>query len=183
MSQFQGIGNGFLVNTNLQIDRRFVAADSESRKTGFTETYYEGLVVYQKDTDELWVLKDDSGLSGVTNPTEDSRWALVYPASGSGTGSGEPTGSNTEIQFNDNGNFGASPRLTFGKTTGLLRVSGSFEITGSDVSDSFIIKSGSNFNAFKVNDKGVSVLGNFQYTPTVEEGGIMYSSSNLYVGS
>lgn len=32
----------------------------------------------------------------------------------------EPAGLNEEIQFNDSGSFGASPNLTFNKTTGLL---------------------------------------------------------------
>ena len=32
-------------------------------------------------------------------------------------------------------------------------------------------------------NEGVSVLGDFQYTPTAQDGGVMYSSSNLYVGS
>jgi len=129
--------------------------------------------VYQVDTKEQYVVVDRF------NVDDDSGWMKI---TGSG-GGGDPTGSNTEIQFNDNGNFGASPRLTFGEATGLLRVSGSFEITGSNLLDSFIIKSGSNFNAFKVNNEGVSVLGDFQYTPTARDGGIMYSSSNLYVGS
>jgi hypothetical protein len=177
MSVFTTIPNGFYVNSAGAVDARFSVADSASRKTSFTGVYYDGLIVYQQDTQEIYVCIDEN------NANLDSSWKLVYPASGSGTGSGEPTGSNTEIQFNDNGNFGASPRLTFGETTGLLRVSGSFEITGSAASDSFIIKSGSSFNAFKVNNEGVSVLGDFQYTPTAENGGVMYSSSNLYVGS
>lgn len=35
----------------------------------------------------------------------------------------EPGGLNEEIQFNDSGSFGASPNLTFNKTTGLLSAS------------------------------------------------------------
>tara|TARA_B100000963_G_scaffold113580_1_gene98878 strand:+ start:106 stop:630 length:525 start_codon:yes stop_codon:yes gene_type:complete len=170
------LNQGFqIVNTD-PIDSRLVVPDASIRKGGVfydTNNSFIGLIVYQVDTKEQYVVVDTNNL------TNDNGWMKI---SGSG-GGGDPTGSNTEIQFNDNGNFGASSRLTFGKTDGLLRVSGSFEITGSDVSDSFIIKSGSNFNAFKVNDKGVSVLGNFQYTPTAQIGGIMYSSSNLYVGS
>ena len=173
-SAFNAIPSGFYVNAKQAIDRRFVVANASLRKGGLDPViYYNGLIMFQEDTNEVYVCIDQS------NASSDASWKKIFPASGSG----EPTGSNTEIQFNDNGNFGASSRLTFGKTDGLLRISGSFEITGSDVSDSFLIKSGSSFNAFKINDKGVSVLGNFQYTPTVEEGGIMYSSSNLYVGS
>jgi len=173
-SAFNPIPSGFYVNAGQAIDRRFVVEDADKRKGGLDAVvYYNGLIMFQEDTNEVYVCIDRD------NPTLDVSWKKIFPASGSG----EPTGSNTEIQFNDNGNFGASSRLTFGKTDGLLRISGSFEITGSEVSDSFLIKSGSNFNAFKVNNEGVSVLGNFQYTPTAEDGGIMYSSSNLYVGS
>jgi hypothetical protein len=149
-----------------------VTANQTSRFGFPAGVAFEGLIIYQEDTSELYVLED------VSNIGNNNGWRKIEAGNG-----GDPTGSNTEIQFNDNGNFGASPRLTFGETTGLLRVSGSFEITGSAASDSFIIKSGSSFNAFKVNNEGVSVLGDFQYTPTAENGGVMYSSSNLYVGS
>ena len=170
------LGAGFQIGVAEPVDSRMVINNASDRKNGVfytSDNSFVGLIVYQKDTREQYVLVD------VSNRTNDAGWMKI---TGSG-GGGDPTGSNTEIQFNDNGNFGASPRLTFGQTTGLLRVSGSFEITGSDVSDSFIIKSGSSFNAFKVNNEGVSVLGNFQYTPTAQDGGVMYSSSNLYVGS
>jgi len=168
---------GLRITAAEPVDDRFVVATALARTGSGAYTQFNtfvGLIVYQIDTKEQYVVVDRF------NVDNDSGWEKLESG---GTGSGEPTGSNTEIQFNDNDNFGASPRLTFGKTDGLLRVSGSFEITGSNLSDSFIVKSGSSFNSFKVNNEGVSVLGNFQYTPTVEDGGIMYSSSNLYVGS
>tara|TARA_Y100000114_G_scaffold93699_1_gene87074 strand:+ start:3316 stop:3834 length:519 start_codon:yes stop_codon:yes gene_type:complete len=172
MSTPVSLSNNFNVNVAKPIDSRFNVPSATIRKLLAVTNAYAGLIVYQIDTSELYVLEDPA------NPSLDASWKKIEAGDG-----GDPTGSNTEIQFNDNGNFGASPRLTFGKTDGLLRISGSFEITGSDISDSFIIKSGSNFNAFKVNNEGVSVLGDFQYTPTAQDGGIMYSSSNLYVGS
>ena len=39
---------------------------------------------------------------------------------GAGTGSGIPSGSNTEVQFNDSGAFGGDSLLTFNKTTSTL---------------------------------------------------------------
>ena len=172
MSTPVSLSNNFNVNVAKPIDSRFNVPSATIRKLLAVTNAYAGLIVYQIDTSELYVLEDPA------NQSLDASWKKIEAGDG-----GDPTGSNTEIQFNDNGNFGASPRLTFGKTDGLLRISGSFEITGSDISDSFIIKSGSNFDAFKVNNEGVSVLGDFQYTPTAQDGGIMYSSSNLYVGS
>jgi hypothetical protein len=57
----------------------------------------------------------------------------VAVVSGFNTGStgGTPGGSNTQIQFNDNGVFGGSPDLVFDKTNDTLRISGSINTTGS----------------------------------------------------
>lgn len=50
---------------------------------------------------------------------EDGTWNIP-PGSGSGT----PSGSATQVQFNDGGAFGASPSFTFDKTTGNLTLGG-----------------------------------------------------------
>ena len=47
----------------------------------------------------------------------------------SGGGGGTPGGANTQIQFNDDGAFGANSTFTFDKTTGLVSVK-DLEITG-----------------------------------------------------
>ena len=49
---------------------------------------------------------------------------------GSG-GSGTPGGSNTHVQYNDNGTFNGSTNFTFDETTNVLRISGSLTVTGS----------------------------------------------------
>ena len=45
-------------------------------------------------------------------------------AAGGGGGNGVPGGSNTQMQFNDNGVFGGSPYLTFDKTDQTLQIAG-----------------------------------------------------------
>jgi hypothetical protein len=50
--------------------------------------------------------------------------------SGGGSGNGETGGSNTQIQFNDGGNFGGSGALTFNKTTNTLAVTGNLTVSG-----------------------------------------------------
>lgn len=50
-----------------------------------------------------------------------SDW-IRFDAAASGGGSADPAGSNKEIQFNDNGIFGASSKFVFDTTTGFLGV-------------------------------------------------------------
>ena len=84
MSVFTTIGNGFYVNSTGPVDARFVVADSASRKTQFDGVYFEGLIVYQQDTQEIYVCV--SAPNGVANL--DTDWELVYPASGSTSDTG-----------------------------------------------------------------------------------------------
>lgn len=46
-----------------------------------------------------------------------------------GAGSGIPSGSNTQIQFNDSGAFGGNTNLTYDKTTSVLTVNGTISAT------------------------------------------------------
>jgi hypothetical protein len=98
-----------------------------------------------------------------------------------GGGSGTPGGATTQVQFNDGGAFAGSERLTFNKSTGLTRLSGSFEITGS-VDNIFLIKSGS-INLLRMSSSGALVFGNLNHTPPPVAGGMFYSGSNFYVGT
>ena len=66
-------------------------------------------------------------ISGGTNGyvlTTDGLGNLTWQAGGGGGGNGEPAGSNTQVQFNNNGLFGASPYLTFNNTTNTLQIGG-----------------------------------------------------------
>ena len=65
-------------------------------------------------------------ISGGTNGyvlTTDGLGNLDWAAGGGG-GNGTPGGSNTQLQFNNNGSFGGSPYLTFNNTTNTVQVAG-----------------------------------------------------------
>lgn len=60
-----------------------------------------------------WEISANTSATGETGS-----WSAI------GTGSGNAAGSNTQIQFNDAGVFGASSKLTFDKVSGALTVQG-----------------------------------------------------------
>lgn len=66
-------------------------------------------------------------ISGGTNGyvlTTDGLGNLSWQAGGGGGGNGEPAGSNTQVQFNKNGLFAASPYFTFNDYTNTVQVGG-----------------------------------------------------------
>ena len=129
-------------------------------------------------TDSAFVF-DDVKLTGGTNVTitRTSDTGITFDAASTAT----PGGLTTQIQFNDAGSFNGDPRLIFKKSTGLIQLSGSLEITGSSDLNSFLIKSAS-LETFKINNKGVAVFGDLPYTPSAVEGGLIFSGSNFWVG-
>ena len=56
--------------------------------------------------------------------TTDGAGTLSWQVSGGGGGNGTPGGSNTQIQFNNNGNFGGSAFLTYNDTTHTVQIGG-----------------------------------------------------------
>lgn len=56
--------------------------------------------------------------------TTDGAGTLSWMAGGGGGGNGEPGGSNTQIQFNNNGSFAGSPYLTYNDFTRTMQVGG-----------------------------------------------------------
>jgi hypothetical protein len=56
--------------------------------------------------------------------TTDGTGNLSWTTPTGGGGNGTPGGSNTQVQFNDDGNFGGNANFTFNKTTSLLSVIG-----------------------------------------------------------
>ena len=62
------VQSGFTIGNIEPVDARFTVAN-ESARLGFAEdNVYEGLIVYQQDTDELYVLTD------VANWNQTSGW-------------------------------------------------------------------------------------------------------------
>tara|TARA_R110000796_G_scaffold13126_5_gene42856 strand:+ start:914 stop:1768 length:855 start_codon:yes stop_codon:yes gene_type:complete len=79
---------GFQITNNEAVDSRLSVADQAARLGFSAANVYEGLLVYQQDTDEIYVLTD------ATDPTDNNNWNKIYPvASMTGSFSGSFTGS------------------------------------------------------------------------------------------
>lgn len=79
--------SGFIITNTEPVDSRLSLANQAARLALSTANVYEGLVVYQQDTNELYVLIDAS------TPSSTASWQLV--GSNIATGSFATTGSNT----------------------------------------------------------------------------------------
>jgi hypothetical protein len=100
-----------------------------------------------------------------------------------GGGSGTPGGSNTQVQFNDSGNFGASANFAFDKSTKVLTVdkitangAGLTSITGANVS-------GTVANATFALDAGNANFANSANSVNIANvTGLVLNQSTIYVG-
>ena len=64
----------------------------------------------------------------------------LYYANGTAWNLGQdPGGSNTQVQFNDNGTFGASPNLTFNNSNNILELTGTLKATNLDITGNGVI--------------------------------------------
>jgi len=186
-------GSGFTPGTTINrvtIDENLLQRNFISDKYGKEYTAIlkdaNGTQVFPTDNID-WIFDYQTGILSIQDPGQGSYTTpyklTVYQYVGNfGGGSGNPGTPNDSIQFNSAGSFGGSARLIFKEQSGLTQLSGSLQITGSSTADFFLVKSAS-LESFKINNDGVVVLGDFSSTPTVQNGGIMYSSSNLWVGS
>ena len=79
---------GFQITNNEAVDSRLSVTNQAARLGFSAANVYEGLLVYQQDTDEIYVLTD------ATDPTDNNNWNKIYPvASVTGSFSGSFTGS------------------------------------------------------------------------------------------
>jgi hypothetical protein len=67
-----------------------------------------------------------------------AQFGWAYVNCGDVTGSGTPGGANTEIQFNDNGEFSGSSNFTFNKTTNIVTLDGDLTVTGEITASVFV---------------------------------------------
>jgi hypothetical protein len=204
--------SGFQITNSDPVDSRISVANASARLGFSAANVYEGLIVYQRDTNETYVLIDTSLYNS------SSGWQLL----GSGTvvtGSFAVTGSNT---FNGsqiiNGNlqvtgsiFGANNTLfisgnllpdapynsyytssfNLGSPTAFwknlyvtsIQVTGSATITGTN-GDIFLIKNSSNRTIFSVSQSGVVNIASQSADPTglANVGDIWFTSTDFYVG-
>ena len=151
---------GFNPSTEEPIDSRFIAVDANDRLSRKPFNCYEGLLVFQQDTNELYICINS------TDPSLSASWDLVSD------GNHTPA-----FPFTGDGVVQGSLRLTPPtptSTTSILTLEGG-------KGDIITINSSSNI-PLTVNSQGLIVLDNFMYTPEAIEGGILYSGSDFYLG-
>jgi hypothetical protein len=81
-------------------------------------------------------IKITGGTNGYVLQT-DGTGNLDWTAMTGGGGNGSPGGSNTQIQYNDNGTFGGNSGFTFNEVSGNVNIPGNLSVVG-NISGSFI---------------------------------------------
>lgn len=116
-----------------------------------------------------------------TNGEGGLTWAPA--GNGGGGGNGVPGGSNSEVQFNNDGNFGGDPGFTYNNVTNQLSISGNIVSTnvvasGNVSATNFVASgniSGANLNVTKITATGNISAGNAQLGN--------YAAANFYAGN
>lgn len=162
---------GFNPSTTEPIDSRTVVADSGARFGIPIYNAYEGLLVFQKDTNELYSLIDTGSISS------NGGWQLIgtgagstFMSTGSVTASVDVTGDIFIIRSASYNPFTVSG-------TGLTTISGS-------ATNLFLIKNASNQPVLTVSQSGVVILAtsSVELTNTAPNGAIYFTSNALFVG-
>lgn len=188
---------GFSITNNEPVDARMAVADATARLSFSLANVYEGLLVYQKDTDQLYILNDS------TNPGSASSWALVSSQisgsaltgviGGSGLSGGGTSGTvaitldtgsahftNAITNLLDSGIFTATGSIY--STTNDLQITGSLTLDYNGSSDPFNVTSAS-IEVFKVSKSGVLTIASQSSIPNPVSGGIYFGSDgNFYFG-
>jgi len=163
--------SGFNITNVDPIDARF-SVSSQAARLGFSAAnVYEGLIVYQQDTNELYMLTDTGSYNSSAGWTAVGSGVLPsLIATGSVSASVSLTNNIFLIKSGSYTPFSIT-------NTGATTISGS-------ASDLFIIKNASNINVLLVSQSGVIILAtsSVQLTETAPNGGIYFTSSSFYVG-
>lgn len=165
---------GFNITNNEPVDARFSVADASARLGLSAANVYEGLLVYQQDTNEIY------GLIDASDPSVSGNWALVSSlASGSAI-----TGITAGLGLSGGGNSGTvtvtldTGSAHFTNALAAINYAGIFKQTGSYWSTT---KNLQITGSLTVGD-GLLRLKEFTSTPTPEAGAIFYSGSNFFFG-
>ena len=163
--------SGFNITNVDPIDARFSVSNQTARLGFSAANVYEGLVVYQQDTNELYVLTDTGSYNS------NAGWTVVgagaggtFIATGSVTASVDVSGDIFIIRSASYNPFTVSG-------TGLTTISGS-------ASNLFLIKNASNQAVLTVSQSGVMILAtsSTELTSTAPNGAIYFTSNSLFVG-
>lgn len=94
---------------------------------------------------------------------------ISWTAPSGGGGNGSPGGSNTQIQYNDNGLFGGSTGFTFNKTSNLVSMPGSLSVVDNVTANTL---TGSLVTAAQPNITSIGTLSSLNVTGNVVSGNI-----------
>ena len=154
---------GFIVDSQDPIDNRMVVADEAERLAIPWFNRYEGLLIFQRDTNVIHVVTDPGDeTTEATFATVTTSDVALFPH----TGSAIITGSLSVI----------------GPTTITAPTA---SIAPGSLDHLFLVRTtDSEESKFVINLEGVTVLGEFDQTPTPVAGGMFFSSSGeFYLGS
>jgi hypothetical protein len=166
--------SGFSITNVDPIDARFTVSNQAARLGFSAANVYEGLVVYQQDTNQLYVLTDTGSYSST------SGWTLVGSGGSSSTSTFIATGSVTasvdlvgDIFIIKSGSY---KPLTI-SDSGLVSISGS-------ATNLFLIKNTNNQPILTVSQSGVIIFStqSAELTGQAPPGGIYFTSGSFFVG-
>lgn len=166
--------SGFNITNIEPVDARFTVANQSARLGFSSANIYEGLVVYQQDTNELYVLIDTA------NWNNTSGWQLVGSGISGGISSYIATGSVTASVDVTSNIFlvrSASNSLFSITSTGQTTISGS-------AADLFIVKGAYNNPIFTVSQSGVVIFAtqSVELTTDAPYGGMYFTAASFFVG-
>ena len=122
------------------------------------------------------------GVDGYFLQTDGAGGLTWAPAGNSGNGNGVPGGSNSEVQFNNAGNFGGDAGFTYDRVSNVLTVTGNivsyeYNSSGNVTSNNFV---GSNLTVANVNATTIVSTGNLSVS-NANLGNL--ASANFYTGN
>jgi len=161
-------------NSNLASFISFVTPDSSNLLIGTTGNNHVIINTDKANANIRWSFDDTGNLTLPNTANVSINYANGSPYGGGGNGT--PGGSNTQIQFNDNGNFGANSGFTFDSTTGNISIPGTI-ISGNTITiDNRASGNGADINLYSADD--ILIQARDRDIGSTSEGGDI----NIYAG-
>lgn len=174
---------GFRITNNEPVDSRISVADQGARLSFSVNNVYEGLTVYQRDVNSIFVLTD------ATDPTITGSWSEITLSTGSEafiiTGSVEKFGDHNVLTFDAADSSSFTLDIFPFPFTGSARISGSLFIEAPVSTSALIIDTPYSpyiSRSIEVNSDGVVVLGESIGTPEAVAGGLLYTNNEYFLG-
>lgn len=166
------IPSGFRITSKDPIDTRITVADANARLGFSVVNVYEGLVVYQQDNNQLYVLTDAAA------PTSASSWASITTTATAVEPYRIVTGSVTASVNVENSIF-----LLQSGSYDVFNITNQGQTTISGSADTmFIIKNENNI--FEVSQSGVIILAtsSIELSGSAPVGGMYFTNTAFFIG-